>query len=169
AIPALSVGDTFSRGCPGTPISVLIPISRGHSAAAHQNLAVFRQLHLAPRQHFADRSFAQPERMVHADQRSRLGQTVALNHGIAHAIPEFFGLGIEGRAARNERPEFPAEAAADRAKNPPAPQKMFAFRTAEAVAEIADRSFALQVPLDFLFSDCSTRGTLTSTETRSRR
>src|SRR5579863_5173177 len=89
------------------------PISRSHASAAHQNLAVFRELHFAARQHLSNRSLPQPEGMVHADQRRRLRQSIALDRGIAQPVPEFLGFAVERRSSRNKCPEFPAEPAAN--------------------------------------------------------
>ena len=65
--------------------------------------------------------------MVDADQRRRLCEPVSLNHRVTEPPPEFFGVCIEGRAAADECPEFPAELAVNVTKHPPPAQKMFAF------------------------------------------
>ncbi len=130
AIPTLVVGDpciwsTFIRSC---LLAIPAPISRRHASTPHQNLAVLRQFHLAPRQHFANRSLPQPERMVHADQRRRLRQPIPLDRRIAQTSPELFGLAVERRAAGNKCPEFPAELPPNRAKRPPPPQVVLLLR-----------------------------------------
>ena len=69
------------------------------------------ELHLAAFQHFADGTLAGAERMVQRNQRRRFRQAVALNHDEAQPPPELLGLGIERRAAGDERPELPAKPA----------------------------------------------------------
>ena len=68
--------------------------------------------------------------MIHADERSGFGEAIALNRGVAEAVPELFRCGRKRGATRNDRPEFPAEPAANRSKAPPALQKMFGFARA---------------------------------------
>src|SRR6201987_346754 len=83
-----------------------IPIARSHASAFNENLPILRQFHVATRQNFSDRSLPQPKWMIHADQRSGLGESVALNHGVSQAPPELFRVAVERRAARNECPEL---------------------------------------------------------------
>ena len=65
--------------------------------------------------------------MIDADQRSGFRKPIALNHGIAEASPELFRFRRQGGSSGNDGPEFPAEAAMDAAKRPPAFQKMLAL------------------------------------------
>src|SRR5262249_32847298 len=66
------------------------------------------------------------ERMDDRHERRRLGHPVALYDGKAQPPPEGLSLLIQRRAARDERPELPAEAAMNVAEDQPTPQKMFA-------------------------------------------
>src|ERR1700722_3809555 len=75
--------------------AMFIPVSRSHAATAHQDFAVLRQLHLASRQYFSNRSLAETEGMVDADQGCGLRQPVSLDYCIAESSPEFFGFGVE--------------------------------------------------------------------------
>ena len=47
-----------------------------------------------------------------------------MNHRVPEAPPELFHFSRERGAAGNHRPEFPAEAPVNRAKAPPAAEKM---------------------------------------------
>ena len=71
AVPALCVA--FWVQC------VVIPVASGDSAAAHQDFTVFGELDFASIQHLADGSLSQPERVIDADDRSGLGQAIALD------------------------------------------------------------------------------------------
>src|ERR1039458_9055722 len=75
-----------------------------------------------PGPHLANRPLPEPERMVHADQRSRLGQPISLDRRIAEPSPELLSLAVERGAAGNKCPELPAELPANFAKRPPASQ-----------------------------------------------
>ena len=142
AVPSGLIQHPMSAAC--------IPVPGSHASAAHQNLAIIRQLHLPTRQHFANRSLAQSKWMIHADQRSRLREPVALNHRVSQPIPEFLGLAVESRAARDHRPEFPAKLPANRAEGPPAAQKMLRLRSREFVVKGFDLPLTFQLPLDLL-------------------
>src|SRR5664279_4745548 len=91
--------------------------------------------------------------MVQADQRSRFGQSVALDHGVSQAMPEFFGLAIKRGAAADHGPELPSELAAQTAKGPPAPQKMLAPGCGVAGSKIlaaAINGTVLEIAFDLL-------------------
>src|SRR5215475_12750095 len=96
-----------------------MPIACSYSTAAYQNLAIFREFDFSSLQHLANRSFSQAKGMIHADERSSLGQSVSLNYGIAHPVPKFLRGTVERGSARNERPELPAEFFSDATKDPP--------------------------------------------------
>src|ERR1019366_3805836 len=152
AVPTLVVGDTcirntFIRSCLRVARA---PISRRHDSAPHQNLPVFRQLHLAPRQHFANRSLSQPERMVHADQRSRLGQPISLDRRIAEPSPELLSLAVERGAAGNKCPELPAELPANFAKRPPESQVVLLLGWLKPPPASLPLSAVLQIAFDLL-------------------
>src|SRR5271166_936718 len=124
-----------------------IPVPRSHAPASHQDFAIVGQIHLAPRQHFANRSLPQTKWMIHADQRGRLGKPVALNHGIAQPVPEFLRLAIERRPARDHRPKFPSKLSADRAKRPPASQEMLRLRCQVSLTKRLNLPLTLEFPL----------------------
>ena len=108
-----------------------LPIAGRDVGAAHQNLAVLVELDFAALEHFADGALAGAKRMVQRDERSGFGETVALDHDEAQAPPEFFGLGIERRAARDEGPELPAELIMNLPESPPALHEVLVFRGLE--------------------------------------
>src|SRR5258708_26094491 len=62
--------------------------------------------------------------MIQAYEGSRLRQAVSLNHRISQAMPEFFRVAVERRAAADHRPEFPSKLTADIAEGPPAAEKV---------------------------------------------
>ena len=103
------------------------PISGGNAAASDQNFSIWSQLDLAPRQHFSNRPFAQAKGMVHADDRSGFGETVALNYGVTHPSPELFGHAVERRTAADKCPELPSELAMNAPEDPPAEEKVLSF------------------------------------------
>src|ERR1019366_9626321 len=88
--------------------------------------------------------------MVQADQRSRLGQSVALDDGVSQAMPEFFGLAIESGATTDHGPEFPSELAAQIAEGPPAPQKVLALGRFVARGKILADASVLKIAFDLL-------------------
>src|SRR5690348_7936518 len=90
------------------------------------------------------------KRMIHADERRRFRQPITLNDGVAEPRPKLFGGGRQRGASRNDGPEFPAEAAPDSPKHPPAPQEMFPFRRAKLLTKILDSPAYLQVALDLI-------------------
>src|SRR5260370_40250464 len=99
----------------------------GHAAAANENFSIFRKLDFTPWQDLAEGAAAGVKGMVQADQRSRLGQSVSLDHGVSQAMPEFFGFAIEGGAAAAHGPELPSELAAHVPKAHPPPPDVLAF------------------------------------------
>src|SRR5687768_3196101 len=62
--------------------------------------------------------------MIDADQRRGFGHAIALNHCKAEPAPKALGLGIQRRAARNERPKLPAKHPVNLPKSPPAKHDM---------------------------------------------
>src|ERR1700722_1910336 len=135
AIPALIAGKIVAAGT--------VPVAGGDAATAHQNLAVRGQLELPAGQHFPDRALAQPEGVIHADQRRRLRQAISLDSGVAESSPEFFGFRVERRTAANEGQKFPSELATDIAEDPPTAQKVLALGGAVPLLKL--------VPLALLF------------------
>ena len=160
AIPSVFAGD-------GMQIAS-VPVAGGDSASAHQDFSVWSQFDFASSEDFSNRSFAQPKRVVHAYERRGFGEAVALNGGVAEASPEFFGVAVEGGAAGDEGPEFPSELTMDAAEDPPAVQEVFAFGGAKLLPELFATALSSRSRSIFSLRDCSTRGTATNTETRSR-
>ena len=78
-----------------------LPISRGDIFSAHQNFAILIQFHFAALEHFSDRARPDAKRVIHADQRSCLRQSVALNRGESDAAPEL--LHVQVRASRRRK------------------------------------------------------------------
>src|SRR5260370_42706375 len=97
-----------------------LPVTGGHVFAADQNLAALVELDFFAGKDLANRTAAQAERMVDADERGGLSQSVALDDDEAQPPPELFGFGVESCTARNQRPELPSEAAVNLAEAPPA-------------------------------------------------
>src|SRR5207302_4705619 len=64
--------------------------------------------------------------------------------------PEFLRVAIKRGAARDERPELPAELAMDVAKRPPTAQEMLAFGGSKALAERVHLSLVLDVAFQLL-------------------
>src|SRR4029077_16980460 len=118
------------------------------SSTAHQDFAVFREFDFASVQHFADGTLSQAEGVIDADERRGFGQAVALNHGVAQAVPEFLGRAVEGCAAGDESPEFPAKLAPDAAKGPPAAQEVLAFGCAECGLKLLETVVPGKITLD---------------------
>ena len=77
----------------------VLPIPSSHIGAAHQDLAVLVELHLAPFQHLADRALAGMEGMVQRNQRRGFRQPIALDDDETQPPPELLRLGIERRPA----------------------------------------------------------------------
>src|ERR1019366_2569212 len=88
--------------------------------------------------------------MVQADQRSCFGQAVTLDHGVSQAMPEFFGLAIEGGATADHGPEFPSELATQIAESPPAPQKVLALGCFVARGKTLADASVLKIAFDLL-------------------
>ena len=62
------------------------------------------------------------ERMVQRHQRGRLGHAIALDQRKAQPVPESLQLCRQRRAARDDRPELPAQRTVHPPEHPPAPQ-----------------------------------------------
>src|SRR6266705_1542553 len=97
-----------------------LPVAGGHVFAAHEDFASGVKLHLAPGEDLANRTSPLAKGMIHADQRGCFGQPIPLDHCESELAPKLFGIGVESRAAANERPELPAEPLMDAAECPPA-------------------------------------------------
>src|SRR6266850_7754103 len=119
-IPGVEPAVTFVGGLPGR---TFFPVGSGNVFAADQDFAVLVKFEFAAGKNFSNRAFRCAERMVEADQRRGFGHSVALNDGITHAFEKIFGVIRKRRAAGDERPEFPAEAAVDAAKHPATPEE----------------------------------------------
>ena len=88
--------------------------------------------------------------MIHADQRCSLRQSISLDRRVAQSEPEFLRFRVQRRASADEGPELPAKLAANRAEHPPAEQKMFSYRIAQALAKWFKLSGVFQIALDLL-------------------
>ena len=95
-------------------------IAGRHVLAAHENLAVGRDLDVDAADRFADRSLARRERMVQRHDRRGLGEPVALDDDKAEPAPERLERRLERRGADDERPELQTEQSMHRAIPPPA-------------------------------------------------
>src|ERR1700749_290788 len=96
--------------------------------------------------------------MIHADERSCFGKTVALDDRETPPPPEIFRVLIERGAARDERPELPAELPVNGAKCPPAAQEMFVRRRRELLLKFFKLAAAFLIALDFLFQRLQNSG-----------
>src|SRR5579862_49938 len=88
--------------------------------------------------------------MIHAYERGGFGEAVALHGGVAKASPEFLGGSGERGASGNYRPEFPAEAAVNYAKAPPAAEEMFAFGRFEIALKVFEFAAGCEIALDLI-------------------
>src|ERR1700687_1733678 len=127
-----------------------LPGARGNVFSAHQDFAVCIELHFAAFENFADGAAADLERMIYADQRSCLRQTIALNCGESDAPPEQFRIGFKRRAAGDDCPEFPSEAAMNSAKTPHAADHFFVRRRSKVAPKRFEEARGLQVAFDFV-------------------
>ena len=103
---------------------VRVEVAAGHVVPPDEDLAVRRNLHLHAGNGLPYRSLLRAERVVQADDRRGLSETVALDHDEAELGPERLEVAVERRRADDERPELPAEQSVDRAVPPPAPEEM---------------------------------------------
>src|ERR1700730_11934686 len=90
------------------------------------------------------------EWMIRTDESRRLRETVPLNHGVAETAPEAFRVRGQGSAARNNRPEFPAEPAMDRAEAPAALQKVFGLGFLKVAPQFLGLPARCKVALDLV-------------------
>src|ERR1700733_5069999 len=88
--------------------------------------------------------------MIHANQRSRLGQAISLDHSKSEPPPKFFALRIERSPSRDERPEVPTKLLMNPAEDDPPAQKMFTLCSDEFLLESCPLSAVFQVALDLL-------------------
>src|SRR5580698_458569 len=88
--------------------------------------------------------------MIHANQRSRLGQAISLDHSKSEPPPKFFALRIERSPSRDERPEVPTKLLMNPAKDDPPAQKMFTLCNDEILLECCPLSAVFQVALHLL-------------------
>src|SRR5437773_4518321 len=79
----------------GCCLHIIAPVSRRNIFAAHEDFAVFGQLHLLPAHDPANRAAPQLEWMIDADEPGGFGHAVALNQRKAEPPPKLFGLGVE--------------------------------------------------------------------------
>ena len=73
-----------------------------------------------------------------------------MHGGVAEASPEFLGGSGERGASGNYGPEFPAEAAVNRAEAPPAAEEMFAFGRFEIALEFFELAAGGEIALDLI-------------------
>ena len=106
--------------------------------------------------------------MIEADERSGLGESVALHDGISEAMPEFFRARIERGSPADDGEEFPAELAANAAEGPPAAEEVLRGGAGIIGGERLARPLASRSRSIFCLSESMRRGTATSTDTRSR-
>src|SRR6185437_6437050 len=108
---------------------IALPVLPRNILSANQYLSRLRiKLHLASRQHLANRSASHFKRMVQADERTCFCKPVTLHHHVAQPPPELFSVLVERRAAGDDGPELPAKMPPDLSEAPPALQIMFFFR-----------------------------------------
>src|SRR5579863_6188204 len=88
--------------------------------------------------------------MVHAYQRSRFGQAVSLNDGVAEPGPELLGRRRQCRPSGNDRPEFPPETPPDFPEAPPAPEEMLPFGLAKSPSERLCLPARAEIALDLV-------------------
>jgi len=69
---------------------------------------------------------------------------------VAEASPEFFGSNGERGASGNHGPEFPAEAAVNRAETPPAAEEMFTLGRFEIALKFFEIAAGREVALDLI-------------------
>src|SRR5205085_11815686 len=89
-------------------LHVAAPVTGRDVVAAHENFARLVELHLLAGHRLAYRAAPDLERVIDADERGRFRHPIALHNGIAEPLPEQLALRIQGRAARDKGPEFPA-------------------------------------------------------------
>src|SRR2546429_6531468 len=83
----------------------------GDAFSTDENLTVVVNTNLHAWEYFADRSPRRTKRMIQANERSGLGHSVSLNHGVSQAVPKRFVLLRQSGSAANKRPKFPAQMA----------------------------------------------------------
>ena len=127
-----------------------VPVTGGDVLAAHQDFATGVKLELASGQGFADGACGQLEGMVDADEGGGFGQAVALDDSEAQALPEDFGVGVEGGAAADEGPELPAQSAVEAAEAPPALVETLVPGGFDLLAEPVQAAGGFGVALDFM-------------------
>src|SRR5580700_5950528 len=88
--------------------------------------------------------------MIHANQRSCLGQAVSLDHSESQPPPEFFAFRIERGPSRDKRPELPTKLSMNPTEGDPPAHKMFAPRSDEFLLECCPLSAVFQVALHLL-------------------
>src|SRR5204862_7156088 len=87
--------------------------------AAHQNLAIRRDLHVDTGYRLADGSFPRFEGVIQRDDGSGFRQAVSLNHDESQLAPERLELRVERRRADDKRPELETEQPMNAAIEPP--------------------------------------------------
>ena len=73
-----------------------------------------------------------------------------MNGSVAEASPKFLRVAVKGGAAGDEGPEFPSELTMDAAEDPPAVQKVFAFRRSKLLPELLATALVFEIAFDFL-------------------
>ncbi len=98
-----SKARAVSSGCWKYPVRDVL--------AAHQDLAVRRNLHFHAGNRFADAALARVERMIQRHDGRGLGESVALDHQESKFGEERFQIRRQRRRADDEAPKFPSEQA----------------------------------------------------------
>ena len=126
----------------------VLPISRRDILSAHEDFAVLIQFHFAALEHFPNRASPDTKRVIHADERSRFRQPVALNCRESGAAPESLRFQVQRRAAGNDGPEFPAKPPVNFPESPHAAENLFILAGGKILAERFKRPFRLEIALD---------------------
>src|SRR6185295_4984029 len=105
-----------------------VEVALRHVLAAHEDLAVRRDLHLDAGHGLADRALLRPEGVIEAHDRRGFREAVTLDDHESQLAPERLERRVERSRADDERPELQAEQSMNFPEMPPAPHPM-ALRT----------------------------------------
>jgi len=125
-----------------------LPVTTGNVFAAHQNLAIVREMKFAARQNFSDGTCSRAKRMIEADERGGLRHAVALHHRVAEALEEILRFRGKRGSAGNEGPEFPAETPMNAAEHPGAAKKFLGLGGSESAREPFEFAARFEIALD---------------------
>src|SRR5437870_13863828 len=87
--------------------------------------------------------------MIQANERSGLGHSVSLNHGVSQAVPKRFVLLRQSGSAGNKGPKFPAKMPVNAPESPPTEKKVLLFRLREIPAKCLQPSVSLLTTFHF--------------------